>query len=146
MKVGFVTLAVVAGAGLTACGGSVAIKPLSPRDAPPVLQGLFHHPHRFVIAEVKAAFASQGMRLRAVRDPYDAHAVVLFDSRWRAPTDSQLEGGVFGHTYIWVFVHATDADIASGGASLGNVFVVNGPDEEQSVNAAFDTLYRSYTH
>jgi hypothetical protein len=143
MKVGVATLTVLAAVGLAGCGGSHAIKPLRLRDAPPVFKDLLH-PHKFAIAEVKAAFAGQGIRLRTLRDPYDARAVVLFDSRWRAPVVSQLEG--LGHAYIWVLVHASAADIASGGSSLGNVFVVNGPDEEESVNAVFDTLYRSYKH
>jgi len=138
---GLVAFTLVAAVGLTACGGSHAIKPLSLKNAPPLLRDL-NHPHRFTPAQIKAAFASQGITLRVMRTPVGAHAVVLFDSRWPAPTKSQLGNAPRG-PYTWVFLHSTDND----SVSVGNVYVSDGPRERnQSVNAALDTLYRSYYH
>ena len=139
---GLLAFALLAAVGLTACSRSHAIKPLSLKNAPRAFRDL-NHPHKYTPAEVKAAFANQGITLREMRNPYGAHGIVLWDSKWPAPTRSQLEGGT---SYIWVFVHASDADIASGGAGVGNVYVMNGSDEESRVNAAFDTLYRSSHH
>lgn len=142
--VGLVAFGVLVTVALTACGGSGPIRPLSPRNAPAPFSDLFH-PHRFFAPkEVKAAFAKHGIRLRRMRSQYAAHVVVLFDPRWHAPTDFQLDGGAPLHTYIWVFVQ--DTGLASGAVQDGNVFVTNGQVEERSVNAALDTLDRSYKH
>lgn len=80
-----------------------------------------------------------------MRTRYGAHVVVLFDPRWPAPTDFQLDGGPPPPpTYIWVFVHANES--ASTVVQDGNVYVSNGQGEGRSVNAALDALDRSYKH
>ena len=143
--VGLVALAVLVTVGLTACGGSGtrSVRPLSARDTPAAFSDLTH-PHVYTPKAVEAAFAKQGIRLREMRTHYGAHVVVLFDPRWHAPTDFQLDGGAPPRpTYIWVYVHD---DGASGYVQDGNVYVANGPGEEQSVNAAFDTLDLTYKH
>jgi hypothetical protein len=50
-----------------------------------------------------------------------------------------MKGGPPGPpTYIWVFIHANEN--ASSIDQVGNVYAAYGPGEEQSENAALDTL------
>jgi hypothetical protein len=126
--------------GLTACGGTHQIRPLSLKNAPPAFKDLTH-PRIFTPSEVKAAFAKHGIRLREMRTRYGPHVVVLFDPRWHAPTDFGMMGGPPGPpTYIWVFIRANDN--ASSFDQVGNVYAAYGPGEEQSENAALNTLNR----
>jgi hypothetical protein len=141
---GFVASAVLVPAALTACGGSGPVRPVGLGKTPAAFHDLFH-PHRFAPKEVKAAFAKQGIRLREMRTRYGPHVVVLFDPRWHAPTDFQVDGGPAGPpTYIWVYIHADDS--ASSFDQVGNVYVAYGPGEGQSEDAALHTLERSFKH
>lgn len=129
--------------GLTACGGTHQIRPLSSKNAPPVFSDLTH-PHIFTPSEVKAAFAKGGLRLRVMPTHYGPHIIVLFDPRWHAPTDFYVDGGRQPPpTYIYVFVHANDS--TSSFVQDGNVYVANSAGEERTVNAAFSALDR-YKH
>jgi hypothetical protein len=134
--------AVLVMAGLTACGGS-RVQVIPARHPPKAFQTLFH-PHRFALNQVKAAFATQGIRLRTMPNPYGSHVVVLFDPRWHAPTGFHFDGGGYAHTYFWVFVHASAG--FSSAAQDGNVYVANGQGEGRSVSAALHKLDLTYKH
>jgi hypothetical protein len=139
--------AVLVALGLEACGGSG--KTFGPGVSTSgrqlkALQSELLHPHRYTLKQVKAAFATQGIRLRRMRSPRGAPVVVLFDQRWHAPTGYHWLGQQPSHTYFSVFVHANGA--AKSWVQDGNVFVANGQGEGRSVDAALHKLDLSSKH
>jgi hypothetical protein len=102
------------------------------------------HPHRYTLKQVKAAFATQGIRLRTMRSRRGGRVVVLFDPRWHAPIGFHLVGGPPSHTYFWVFVHAKAG--TNSWVQDGNVYVANGKGQGPGVEAALHKLDLSSKH
>jgi hypothetical protein len=138
------TFAVLATAGLTACAASGEKSGVRTSGSQlKALQSQLLHPHRYTLKQVKAAFATQGIRLRRMRGQR-GHVVVLFDPRWSAPSGYRYPGKQPSATYFMVFVHAKS--LPSGFVSDGNVWVANGQGEGRSVDAALHKLDQSSKH
>jgi len=92
---------------------------------------------------VRAAFATQGIRLRTLRRLRGGRVIVLFDPRWRAPRGYHYRhsGKQPSATQFLVFVHA---NAGSGGYRVedGNLWVDNGQGLGPKVDAALPKLHQ----
>jgi hypothetical protein len=139
-SVALAAFAVLAAAGLTACGGSSEEvgTGVTTSGQLKALQSQLLHPHRYTLKQVKAAFATQGISLRKMRSPHGGHVIVLFDPRGHPPSGYHFVGKPPSYSFFVVFVHA-DAQ-ARAWVSDGNVWVASGQSEERSVDAALHKL------
>src|SRR5437868_3723305 len=119
MKARTVVLAVFAvslAAGLAACGGGGktsgnAVLTSGP-GAAALKSALFGGGHRYTLPQIKAAFATQGMKLRTMSRLRDGRVIVLFDPRWHAPWGYHYVGKQPSATQFRIFIHA---NAGSGG-------------------------------
>ena len=85
--------AVFLAAGLTACVGSSKKSRTgvtTPGGLAQLYSGIFGTGHRYTLNQVKAAFATQGIKLRTMRRLRGGRVIVLFDPRWHAPVGLPL--------------------------------------------------------
>lgn len=152
MKAGPVVLAAFAvslAAGLAACGGSGKTSENAVLTSGPgvaaIESALFGRGHRYTLGQVKAAFATQGIKLRTMRRLRGGRVIVLFDPRWHAPWGYHYVGKQPSATQLRVFVHA---NAGSGGYWLedGNLWVDNGQGLGPTVDAALHKLHQSSRH
>jgi hypothetical protein len=141
--------AVCLAAGLAACGGSAKTPGNGVRTSGPgvaaLKSALFGRGHRFTLSQVKAAFATQGIKLRTMRRLRGGRVIVLFDPRWHAPWGYHYIGKQPSATQFRVFVHA---NAGSGGYWLedGNLWVDNGQGLGPTVDTALHKLDQSSEH